>query len=129
MRAWLRWLKSEGITSGPVFRQLSTGDRLTERARSTGPEARLSPAAIGERIKVLATNAHIKKPAAITSQGVRAGAATDLAAAGVSGKHLARAGLWKENSAIPEAVYVRPLQDATDDPFAVITAVDPGALA
>jgi hypothetical protein len=34
VRAWLAWLKTQGITSGPLFRQLSTGDQLTSRARS-----------------------------------------------------------------------------------------------
>jgi site-specific recombinase XerD len=120
MRAWLRWLRAQGITAGPLFRQLSTGDKLTARARSTGPQARLSGAAIGERIKVLAATAGIQKPAAITSHGVRAGAATDLAAAGVTGKRLARAGRWREDSTIPERVYVRPLHDQTEDPFAAI---------
>lgn len=117
VRAWLRWLKSQGITTGPLFRQLSTGDQLTARARSTSPQARLSPAAIGERIKVLAAAAGIEKPTAITSQGVRAGAATDLAQAGVTGKRLARAGRWRENSTVPERVYVRPLHDQGEDPF------------
>jgi hypothetical protein len=117
MRAWLRWLRSQGITAGPLFRQLSTGDKLTARARSTGPEARLSGAAIGERVKALAAAAGIRRPAAITSQGVRAGAATDLAAAGVTGKRLARAGRWREDSTIPERVYVRPLHDQAEDPF------------
>ena len=121
VRVWLAWLKVQGVTSGPVFRQLSTGDRLTSRALSSDPStARLSAAAIGDRIKVLAANAGIKKPAAITAQGVRAGAATDLAAAGVTGRRLARAGRWREDSAVPERVYVRPQQDRDDNPFAAL---------
>jgi integrase len=123
VRTWLAWLKSQGVTSGPLFRQLSTGDRLTARALSTDPvTARLSPAAIGERVQVLAERGGVKKPTAITSQGVRAGAATDLAEAGVRGKSLNRAGRWREDSHVAEEVYVRPLQDHDDNPFAALPA-------
>jgi hypothetical protein len=82
--------------------------------------ARLSPTAISERVKVLAANAGVRKPAAITSQGMRAGAATDLATAGVTGNRLARAGRWREDSTVPERVYVRPLHDRTEDPFRTV---------
>jgi integrase len=126
MRTWLAWLKGQGVTSGPLFRQLSTGDRLTVRALSSDPAtARLSPAAIGERVQVLAERGGVKKPTAITSQGVRAGAATDLAEAGIRGKSLNRAGRWREDSHVAERVYVRPLQDSEDNPFEQISAVPP----
>ncbi|MDH6710750.1 integrase [Kitasatospora sp. MAA19] len=125
-RTWLAWLRQQGITNGPLLRQLSVAHNLTKRARSAGPEARLSPAAIGERIKVLAANAGIRKPATITSQGIRAGASTDLAEHGVRGKQLARAGRWRDDSAIPEQVYVRPLIDPAVDPFAAVPAARPG---
>lgn len=40
VRAWRDWLKEQGVTSGPLFRQLATGDRLTRRALSGGRQAR-----------------------------------------------------------------------------------------
>jgi hypothetical protein len=62
------------------------------------------------------------RPGAITSHGLRVGAATDLAEAGVSGRRLARAGRWRENSTVPERVYVRPLRDGDDNPSADVDA-------
>ncbi|SEM21562.1 tyrosine-type recombinase/integrase [Streptacidiphilus jiangxiensis] len=121
LRAWIGWLKAQGITSGPLFRQLSTGDKLTARARSDGPQARLSAAAIGERVQVLAAKAGVTKTAKVTSQGVRAGAATDLAEAGVRGKALNRAGRWREDSHTAEEVYVRPLDGERPNPFAAVS--------
>jgi integrase len=121
LRAWIGWLKSQGVTTGPLFRQLSTGDQLTARARTDGPQARLSAAAIGERIQVLAAKAGVTKPAKVTSQGVRAGAATDLAEAGVRGKALNRAGRWREDSHTAEEVYVRPLDGEQPNPFAAVS--------
>ncbi|WP_037603788.1 site-specific integrase [Streptacidiphilus rugosus] len=120
VRAWRDWLKGQGVIAGPLFRQLSTGDRLTARALSAGPQARLSPAAVGERIQVLAERAGVSKPAKITSQGIRAGGATDLAEAGAGGRALRRAGRWRETSTVPENVYVRPIEDDEADPFASV---------
>ena len=125
MRAWLSWLKQQGVTSGPVFRQLSTCHKLTVRSRGDGPEARLSAAAIGDRVQVLTANAGITKPTPVTSQGIRAGGATDLAEAGVRGRRLARAGRWRDDSPIPERVYVRPIEKVGDDPFASVAVVPP----
>lgn len=126
LRAWLGWLKSQDVVAGPVFRQLSTGHRLTARSRGNGPGARLSAAAVGDRIQVLAANADIVKPVPVTSQGVRAGAATDLAENGVRGRQLARAGRWAEDSPIPERVYVRPSEDADGNPFAAVATLPEG---
>ena len=57
----------------------------------------------------------------MTSQGVRAGAATDLAEAGVRGKALNRAGRWREDSHTAEEVYVRPLDGEQPNPFAAVS--------
>lgn len=60
-------------------------DQLTTRARSDGPQARPA-AAIGERVQVLAAKAGVTTTAKVTSQGVRAGAATDLTRPGRAGR-------------------------------------------
>ena len=125
LRAWVTWLKAQGVTSGPLFRRLSTRDRLTARARADGPQSRLSPAAIGERVQVLAARAGVAKPAKITSQGVRSGGATDLAEAGARRRALNRAGRWREGSHIAEEVYVRPVEDDTANPFAAVPTAEP----
>ncbi|MFD7915135.1 hypothetical protein ACFV30_31180 [Streptomyces sp. NPDC059752] len=54
----------------------------------------------------------------LSSQGVRAGAATDLAQAGATDDELERAGRWRPGSRVPRTVYVRPAQAERNDPFA-----------
>ncbi|WP_449214613.1 hypothetical protein [Streptomyces alfalfae] len=61
----------------------------------------------------------------LTSHGLRAGGATDLAGAKVSAQDLPKAGRWKEYSPIPEVAYVCPVEDAEFDPFAKVPVHSP----
>ncbi|MFD8990367.1 hypothetical protein ACFVZ4_20190 [Streptomyces goshikiensis] len=56
----------------------------------------------------------------MSSQGLHAGGATDLAEAEATTEEIQKAGRWKKGSPIPRAVYVRPAQAAKKDPFSKV---------
>lgn len=63
----------------------------------------------------------------VSSQGLRAGAATDLAENGATDEELERAGRWRPGSRIPRTVYVRPAQAERKDPFVRVPVHTPEA--
>ncbi|MFI5990255.1 tyrosine-type recombinase/integrase [Streptomyces sp. NPDC051362] len=132
LRRWLDYMAEQGFTTGPVFRHVLKGGKVASA------ETRAKVASVrGEHLRGHVINERVKhwfqaaglvgdgRP--ITSHGLRAGGATDLAAAKVSARDLRKAGRWREDSIIPEVVYVRPAQDADFNPFAAVPVHDPSA--
>ncbi|MFJ4880178.1 tyrosine-type recombinase/integrase [Streptomyces sp. NPDC088745] len=124
MRRWLAHLAACGITSGPLFRHLMKNGQPATTFRVTVATKRgdyLRPQAVDERLKHWWHKAGlIGDGRPVSSQGFRAGGATDLAVHGAPAKTIRKAGRWDENSTIPETRYVRPAKDAQNDPFDVI---------
>ncbi|MCX5182623.1 tyrosine-type recombinase/integrase [Streptomyces sp. NBC_00268] len=120
---WLDYLRSQGITSGPVFRHvLKNGLVATEETRSKTATSRglhLRGQTVNERVKFwFGTAGLVTDGRHVSSQGIRAGAATDLAQNGATDDELERAGRWRPGSRVPREVYVRPAQAERNDPFA-----------
>ncbi|MET9110808.1 hypothetical protein [Streptomyces zhihengii] len=118
-----RWLASHGITTGPLFRHvLKSGVPASAETRAKKAPVRgryLRPATVDERVKLWFAKAGLVTDGRpVSSHGLRAGAATDLAEAEASASDIRAAGRWAEGSTIPERVYVRPVKDASKDPFA-----------
>ncbi|MGX1268064.1 tyrosine-type recombinase/integrase [Streptomyces phaeoluteigriseus] len=130
MNRWLAHLAEQGITEGPVFRHLlKNGKVATAETRAKKAPVRgehLRGHVVNERVKFWFKKAGLVgdgRP--ITSHGLRAGAATDLAAAKASAVTIRKAGRWKEGSRIPEEVYVRPSEDLDFDAFGKVPLHDP----
>ncbi|MDI3102060.1 tyrosine-type recombinase/integrase [Streptomyces sp. AN-3] len=132
MNRWLAYLAEQGITEGPVFRHLlKNGKVATAETRAKKAPVRgekLRGHFVNERVKFWFAKAGLVgdgRP--ITSHGLRAGAATDLAAAKASAVTIRKAGRWREGSRIPEEVYVRPTEDLDLDVFERVPLHDPEA--
>ncbi|MFV5994999.1 tyrosine-type recombinase/integrase [Streptomyces sp. NPDC056231] len=113
MRAWLGYLASVGVTAGPVFRHLlKNGLPATEETRAktaTTRGAHLRGHVVNERVKHwFAASGLVSDSRPVTSHGLRAEGATDLAEAGATDQELEEAGRWAKGSTIPRKVYVRP---------------------
>jgi hypothetical protein len=61
----------------------------------------------------------------VTSHGLRAGGATDLAENGATDQELEDAGHWAKGASIPRKVYVRPAQAGKKDPLAKVPVHNP----
>jgi hypothetical protein len=131
---WLDFLASQGITSGPVFRHvLKSGMVATAETRGKTATSRglhLRGQTVNERVKYWFGAAGLVTDGRhVSSQGVRAGAATDLAQNDATDEELERAGRWRPGSRVPRTVYVRPARAERNDPFAGIPVHNPGAAA
>ncbi|WP_079408412.1 tyrosine-type recombinase/integrase [Streptomyces sp. 3211] len=120
---WLDYMAAQGITSGPVFRHvLKSGKVATAETRAKTATVRglhLRGQTVNDRVKHWFGAAGLVTDGRhVSSQGIRAGAATDLAQAGATDDELERAGRWRPGSRIPRTVYVRPAQAERKDPFA-----------
>ncbi|MER7755486.1 integrase [Kitasatospora sp. NPDC097643] len=121
LHAWLGYLHTLGVTRGPLFRALTKKGTLASRHHATARGHALSGNAVNEIVKQRFRQAALdSRGLPVSSRGLRAGGATDLAEAKVRGRDLNAAGRWTENSRIPEAVYVRPARDRAFDPFAAV---------
>lgn len=121
LQAWLADLAGLGVTSGPLFRHVTKSGKLGTRTHATKRGDFLTGRAVDEVVKKRFLQAYLQTDGRpVTAQGLRAGGATDLAAANVTGKALNRAGRWRDDSTVPERVYVRPTQDKQVDPFAAV---------
>lgn len=114
MNRWLEYLAGHGITTGPVFRHLlKNGAPATEETRAktaTARGLRLRPHVVNERVKHWFAKAGLVSDGRpITSHGLRAGAATDLAANDATAQELEEAGRWASGSTVVR-LYVRPAQ-------------------
>lgn len=101
VKFWMRWLATQGATSGPLFRPLSSdGRQLIRHGRSKqrGP-GRLTGAGINEMIKRRALRAGIVDKT-ITSHSLRRGGASAARAAGHDLATITRQGRWKDGSPV-----------------------------
>ncbi|MFF9901264.1 tyrosine-type recombinase/integrase [Streptomyces longispororuber] len=129
---WLDYMAEQGITSGPVFRH------VLKNGTVAGPETRAKIATedrglhlrgqtINERVKYWFSAAGLVTDGRhVSSQGIRAGAATDLAQNEATDEELERAGRWRPGSRVPRTVYVRPAQAERNDPFVRVPVHAPG---
>ncbi|WP_435060174.1 tyrosine-type recombinase/integrase [Streptomyces sp. bgisy060] len=129
MGRWLEYLADHGITSGPVFRHLlKNGIPATAETRAKKAPVRglhLRPHVVNERVKYWFAKAGLVgdgRP--ITSHGLRAGAATDLAENGATTQELEEAGRWAAGSPVVR-LYVRPAQAQKKNAFDKIPVHDP----
>jgi integrase len=107
VRRWLATLAEQGITTGPLIRQVHksgtvlggiTGQSIGNRARATAKAAGLTDAAF------------------ITAHGLRAGGPTDAAERGVAPVFIARHGRWSEKST-QVLTYIRPSDKRRSNPL------------
>ncbi|MFG2882394.1 tyrosine-type recombinase/integrase [Streptomyces sp. NPDC048297] len=128
---WLDCMAGQGITSGPVFRHvLKNGLVATAETRNKTATSRglhLRGQTVNERVKHWFHAAGLVTDGRhVSSQGVRAGAATELAQNDATDEELERAGRWRAGSRVSREVYVRPARAERNDPFARIPVHNPG---
>ncbi|MGP4046851.1 hypothetical protein [Streptomyces sp. 2A115] len=104
----------------------------TEETRAkTAPKcgAHLRGHVVNERVKHWFAKAGLVSDGRpVTSHGLSAGGATDLAEAGATDQELEDAGRWAKGSSIPRKVYVRPAQAGKKDPFDEVPVHNPAAV-
>lgn len=123
MRRWVGYLAEQGITTGPVFREVLRSGKVasSETRQKRGATKRgdhLRPQTVNERVKLWFAAAGLKTDGRpVSSHSLRAGGATDLGMNGATDEDLEEAGRWKKGSRLPRERYVRPTKDASRDPF------------
>ncbi|MEU3036548.1 tyrosine-type recombinase/integrase [Streptomyces griseoaurantiacus] len=123
-RAWLAVLHELGADGpdDPLFRALTKKGRLRKYPADRKRGQRMRPGSLNERLQQLADRAGVpyidgKK---VTSHSWRAGANTDLIAAGVPLKERNRAGRWADGSHTADTVYDRTHGRGESDPLAAV---------
>ncbi|MDH6629411.1 site-specific recombinase XerD [Streptomyces sp. LBL] len=135
LRRWVGYLAEQGITTGPMFREVLRSGKVASpetRARrgATKRGAYLRPQTVNERVKLWFAAAGLKTDGRpVSSHSLRAGGATDLGMNGATDEELEEAGRWKKGSRIPRERYVRPTKDANKDPFKKVPVHNPEAQA
>ncbi|MGW4022393.1 hypothetical protein [Streptomyces sp. NPDC005009] len=135
MRRWVGYLEAQGITTGPLLREvLRSGKVATSETRARrGATKRgdyLRPQTVNERVKLWFAAAGLRSDGRpVSSHGLRAGGATDLGVSGAGDEELWEAGRWRRGSPIPRERYVRPARDADRDVFQRVPLHDPAATA
>ncbi|MER6109327.1 tyrosine-type recombinase/integrase [Streptomyces hirsutus] len=135
LRRWVGYLAEQGITTGPLFREvLRSGKVATSETRARrGATKRgdyLRPQTVNERVKLWFAAAGLQSDGRpVSSHGLRAGGATDLGMSGATDDELWDAGRWQKGSPIPRERYVRPVKDANRDVFKKVPVHDPAAAA
>ncbi|MFD6593535.1 tyrosine-type recombinase/integrase [Streptomyces coelicoflavus] len=132
MRRWLGYLAEQGITSGPVFREVKRNGSIpsseTRAKTATKRGDYLRPQTVNERVKLWFAAAGLKTDGRpVSSHGLRAGGATDLGMNEATDEELELAGRWKKGSRIPRERYVRPVKNAKADPFKKVPTHNPDA--
>ncbi|MBZ6253571.1 tyrosine-type recombinase/integrase [Streptomyces olivaceus] len=132
MRRWLDYLAEQGITSGPVFREVKRNGSIpsseTRAKTATKRGDYLRPQTVNDRVKLWFAAAGLKTDGRpVSSHGLRAGGATDLGMNEATDEELELAGRWKKGSRIPRERYVRPVKNAKADPFKKVPTHNPGA--
>jgi integrase len=133
MRRYVNWLAEQGITTGPVWREILRSGKVAsaetrQRRKATKRGIYLRPQTVNERVKLWFAAAGLKTDGRpVSSHGLRAGGATDLGVNGATDEELEAAGRWKKGSRIPRERYVRPVKDAATDPFKKVPVHDPEA--
>ncbi|MEU3282747.1 hypothetical protein [Streptomyces antibioticus] len=134
MRRWVDYLASQGITTGPVFREVKRNGTIpsseTRAKTATKRGDYLRPQTVNERVKLWFAAAGLKSDGRpVSSHGLRAGGATDLGMNEATDEELELAGRWKKGSRIPRERYVRPVRNAKADPFKKVPTHNPEAQA
>ncbi|GGW97041.1 hypothetical protein GCM10010383_28560 [Streptomyces lomondensis] len=114
LRRYVDWLAEQGITTGPVWREILRSGRVaTPQTRATkggGATKRglyLRPQTVNDRVKHWFGAAGLKSDGRpVSSHGLRAGGATDLGMSGATDEELEAAGRWKMGSRMPRERYV-----------------------
>ncbi|MFE3638172.1 hypothetical protein [Streptomyces sp. NPDC059168] len=123
-RAWLAVLHELGADApdDPLFRSLTKKGKLRKYPEDRKRGQRMRPGSLNERLQVLADRAGLPYIAGqkVTSHSWRAGANTDMIAAGVTLKDRNWAGRWAEGSKTADTVYDRPHDDGESDPLAKV---------
>ncbi|MFD8263298.1 hypothetical protein ACFV19_31315 [Streptomyces griseoluteus] len=121
-RAWLAVLHELGADGpdDPLFRSLTKKGRLRKYPEARERGQRMPPGSLNERLQVLADRAGVpyidgKK---VTSHSWRAGANTDMIAAGGTLKDRNTVGRWADGSKTADTVYHRPNNTGEHDPLA-----------
>ncbi|WP_193450543.1 tyrosine-type recombinase/integrase, partial [Streptomyces plicatus] len=120
LRRYVDWLAEQGITTGPVWREILRSGKVATpetRAKKGGGASKrgiyLRPQTVNDRVKYWFAAAGLKSDGRpVSSHGLRAGGATDLGMAGATDEELEEAGRWKKGSRIPRERYVRPTKNA-----------------
>jgi site-specific recombinase XerD len=108
LRAWRQLLAEHGIDSGPLLRRVDRHGRIGDG---------MSGAAINERVRLLATRAHLPGADRYTAHSLRAGGATIGFRNGAAFSEVTRQGRWAEGS--PQALaYWRAADKWTHHPLA-----------
>ncbi|MEE1764366.1 tyrosine-type recombinase/integrase [Streptomyces sp. SP18BB07] len=134
MRRWVDYLASQGITTGPVFREVKRNGTVasseTRAKTATKRGDHLRPQTVNERVKLWFAAAGLKTDGRpVSSHSLRAGGATDLGVNGATDEELEAAGRWKKGSRIPRERYVRPTKSAAKDLFKKVPMHNPEAQA
>jgi integrase len=137
MRRYVDWLAEQGITTGPVWREILRSGKVatpeTRAMKGGGATKRgiyLRPQTVNDRVKHWFAAAGLKSDGRpVSSHGLRAGGATDLGTSGATDEELEAAGRWKKGSRIPRERYVRPTKNAARDLFKKVPVHDPNAQA
>lgn len=132
MRRWVNYLAEQGITTGPVFREVKRNGRIplskTRAKTATKRGDYLRPQTVNERVKLWFAAAGLKTDGRpVSSHSLRAGGATDLGMNGATDQELEEAGRWKRGSPIPRERYVRPFRSAATDLFRKVPTHNPEA--
>ncbi|MEV8344575.1 tyrosine-type recombinase/integrase [Streptomyces niveus] len=122
LKLWLDYMADQGITTGPVFRHVLRSGKVasseTRAKTATSRGLHLRGQTVNDRVKLWFGAAGLVTDGRhVSSQGVRAGAATDLAQNNATDEELERAGRWRPGSRVPRTVYVRPAEAEKNDPF------------
>ncbi|MFE9993489.1 tyrosine-type recombinase/integrase [Streptomyces avermitilis] len=135
LRRWVGYLAEQGITTGPVFREVLRSGKVasSDTRKKRGATKRgdyLRPQTVNERVKLWFAAAGLKTDGRpVSSHSLRAGGATDLGMNGATDEELEDAGRWKKGSRIPRERYVRPAKDANKDTFKKVPVHDPTPVA
>jgi integrase len=133
LRRWVGYLAEQGITTGPMFREVLRSGKVASpetRARrgATKRGIHLRPQTVNDRVKLWFAAAGLKTDGRpVSSHSLRAGGATDLGMNDATDEELEEAGRWKKGSRIPRERYVRPTKDANKDPFKRVPVHNPTA--
>lgn len=87
-----RWQKKLGITSGPVFRQILKGSKITERSISSN--------SVNKIIKNLAIACQLPQAAQYSGHSLRRGFATSASQKGASFGSIMRQGRWRHEGTV-----------------------------
>jgi integrase len=106
VRAWIEFLASRGITSGPLFRSVDQHGRTGGEPRAIISTPRLDGESVDKIVKARAKAAGLKNAGKMGGHSLRAGGATIAAMAGKPALMIAEQGGWSADSPTV-MIYVR----------------------